>query len=143
MTRPLWRLASPADALDSRGQQRGNSANLVPHQWAKGTSGNPKGRPRGLRDLVDIVTPKAREQVWHVVRDLALAGDLSAAKILLDRTDPVRRSLEVDAVVATPPTEPPDLSLLSEEELHQLHAIAEKLDPARNGRDPGTDPNLH
>lgn len=60
----------------------------VPPGWAKGTSGNPAGRPKGITKLA-----KVREDIaGHVpaviakLVDSALAGDIGAARLLLERT---------------------------------------------------------
>lgn len=56
--------------------------------FAKGTSGNPKGRPKSeIIALRKQIAPQAEAIIQQVI-DQALAGDLTAAKIILDRVLP-------------------------------------------------------
>ena len=63
-------------------------------QFTKGVSGNPAGRPKGIKDKrhryaesIDAMIPQVLESVYQK----ALAGDMTAAKMLLDRTLPNKR----------------------------------------------------
>jgi hypothetical protein len=67
-------------------------------RWRPGQSGNPKGRPpkgvaltdllRAKLDDIDPVTGRnLRELMVEKLSILALAGDLDAMKVILDRTD--------------------------------------------------------
>ena len=63
-------------------------------QFIKGVSGNPAGRPKGIKDKrhlyaesIDAMIPQVIESVYQK----ALAGDMTAAKMLLDRTLPNKR----------------------------------------------------
>lgn len=68
--------------------------------FPKGTSGNPGGRPRRVRELEAAIEeahagPKALE-VIDKLRDLALGGDVQAAKAYLDRVlGPARARADV------------------------------------------------
>jgi hypothetical protein len=73
---------------------RGNPQNLQKHQWKKGQSGNPKGRPKNMPDLKEALMTvlgqiqndtNALEAMLTVLRSKALKGDTKAAEILLDR----------------------------------------------------------
>ena len=59
--------------------------------FKKGQSGNPAGKPRGAKDkrteLRELLKPHAAKLVQKVV-DLALAGDVSALRICIDRIIP-------------------------------------------------------
>ena len=63
-------------------------------QFTKGVSGNPTGRPRGIMDKrhryaesIESMIPQVLESVYQK----ALAGDMTAARMLLDRTLPNKR----------------------------------------------------
>jgi hypothetical protein len=63
-------------------------------RWMPGTSGNPCGRPRGSGnrshvELRNILMDDASRVVRRVIQ-LALAGDMAAAKLILDRILPKR-----------------------------------------------------
>jgi hypothetical protein len=73
---------------------RGNPQNLSKYQWKKGQSGNPKGRPKKLPDLKELLISvlgdtkegkTAMEAVLLSIRAKALKGDTRAAELLLDR----------------------------------------------------------
>lgn len=73
---------------------RGDVGPLRKHQWKKGQSGNPKGRPKKLPDLKEVLinvlaeTKEGRsalEAVLMTMRAKALKGDTRAAELLLDR----------------------------------------------------------
>jgi hypothetical protein len=72
-------------------------------RWLKGQSGNPAGRPAGrsnrihayLRQLLETDA----EQVVRAVVKCAIAGDMGAAKLVLDRVLPKRVCRPIDGVV--------------------------------------------
>ena len=63
-------------------------------QFTKGVSGNPAGRPRGIKDKrhyyaesIESMIPQVLESIYQK----ALAGDMTAARMLLDRSLPSKR----------------------------------------------------
>ena len=73
---------------------RGDVGPLRKHQWKKGQSGNPKGRPKKLPDLKEVLInvlaetkegKMAIEAILMAMRSKALKGDVRAAELLLDR----------------------------------------------------------
>lgn len=63
-------------------------------QFTKGVSGNPAGRPKGIKDKrhryaesIESMIPEVLESVFQK----AIAGDMTAAKMLLDRSLPTKR----------------------------------------------------
>ena len=67
-----------------------------PHAWAKGQSGNPKGRPPGAGEVAKLRAAIAG-QVPAIIQSLtaaALAGDVQAARLLLERTLPALKPAE-------------------------------------------------
>lgn len=65
-------------------------------RWVPGESGNPKGRPRGsnssaeLRAAISAHIPAILDRLAQ----LAVEGDVSAARLLLERTIPATRPVE-------------------------------------------------
>ena len=64
-------------------------------KYTKGKSGNPKGRPRGIRDkrveLRSLLEPHAAELVQKAV-ELAKDGDSAALRLCLDRLIPTLKA---------------------------------------------------
>ena len=63
-------------------------------QFTKGVSGNPAGRPKGIKDkrhrfneAIESMIPEVLESAFQK----AVAGDMTAAKMLLDRSLPTKR----------------------------------------------------
>jgi len=65
--------------------------------FKKGESGNPAGRPKGTKDrrteLRGLLEPHAEELVAKAV-ELALAGDVTALRICMDRLIPIAKPTE-------------------------------------------------
>ena len=79
-------------------------SNLRPG-WKPGQSGNPKGRPPGVPDkrgrFRRAIQDKGEELV-KVVLDAALAGDMAALKLCLDRLAPPLRPSAEPIEIAIP-----------------------------------------
>ena len=64
-------------------------------QFSKGTSGNPSGRPPGSRNqttlLMEALLEGEAEQLTRKVIELALAGDITALRLCLERLLPLRK----------------------------------------------------
>lgn len=63
--------------------------------WKKGTSGNPRGRPKGSRNQATLLAIAAMEgelaDVVRVVIDAAKGGDMAAARLVVDKLIPATR----------------------------------------------------
>ena len=80
-------------------KRRNPAAHLAAHQFKPGQSGNPAGRPRGrsitavLRERLDAAIAgegdarAAVDRIAEAVLKLAIAGDLKALALLLERTE--------------------------------------------------------
>jgi Family of unknown function (DUF5681) len=67
--------------------------------FAPGQSGNPTGRPRGIRNKVTVAVEGLMGQYAHQVTarmvKRAVDGDVGAARLILDRVAPIRRGQAV------------------------------------------------
>jgi hypothetical protein len=65
-------------------------------QFQKGQSGNPAGRPRGSQNRASIrmqeMLEQKAEQLVNKVVEMAIAGNIGALRLCLDRLVPVRRN---------------------------------------------------
>jgi hypothetical protein len=50
----------------------------------------------------DVITPKTREAILRALAERALQGDVAAARVLLERTDPALRRQELSGVEGKP-----------------------------------------
>ncbi|RTL81899.1 MAG: hypothetical protein EKK29_17255 [Hyphomicrobiales bacterium] len=76
-------------------EQRKNSGAKQDGRWQPGQSGNPAGKPRGARHKTTVLAEKLMqddaEAVVNAVLSAAKTGDMTAARIVLDRLYPARR----------------------------------------------------
>jgi hypothetical protein len=65
------------------------------HLWKKGESGNPKGRPQGSRNkaslLAETLLENETEALVRKCIEMALAGESTAMRIVMERLLPVRK----------------------------------------------------
>ncbi len=77
-------------AENSAGKQHGPGK-----PFPKGVSGNPAGKPKGARHKTTLLAEKLMqadaEVIVKAVLDSAKGGDMTAARIILDRIAPARR----------------------------------------------------
>ncbi|MEM1152189.1 MAG: DUF5681 domain-containing protein [Pseudomonadota bacterium] len=76
-------------------KQSGNK----PWQFKKGQSGNPAGKPKGTRHratrAVEALMEGEADAITRKAIDAALAGDMTAIKLCLDRIAPPRKGAPV------------------------------------------------
>lgn len=63
--------------------------------WLPGQSGNPAGRPRGAKNKKTVIVEEFEKDgsaIARVVIDAALAGDMQAANLVLQRLSPPLRA---------------------------------------------------
>ena len=67
--------------------------------WKKGTSGNPRGRPKGSRNKATLLAIAAMEgelsDVVRVVINAAKGGDMGAARLVVDKLIPATRERQL------------------------------------------------
>lgn len=77
-------------------------------RFKPGRSGNPKGKKPGTRhratQMAEKLMQAQAQEVVQVVVDAALSGDLTAAKIIVERLVPVRKDRPLDAGAIRLPT---------------------------------------
>jgi len=92
--------------------------------WKPGQSGNPKGKPRGTRNkattLISSLMESNAESITLAVIEAAQAGDLSAAKLVLDRLIPPMRERPIS--IALPDTA--NAEGINQAQIAILHAVA-------------------
>lgn len=72
-----------------------NAKNVIPHQFKKGQTGNPTGRPKKLPELdtllLDVLSNEdkggitAAQRILHALVKKAEQGDIRAAELIFDR----------------------------------------------------------
>ena len=74
------------------------------HLWKAGQSGNPKGRPAGAGEIAKLRVGIAAHvpAIIATLTAAALAGDVSAARLLLERVIPSLKPAEEAAPVNLP-----------------------------------------
>ena len=102
--------------------------NTPPRGWQPGQSGNPKGRPVGSRNKKNVIAEefaKDGSAVARVVMDAALAGDMQAANMVLQRLSPPLRARVGKVTFQLTPDAP-----LSEQAAQILQAVSDgQIDP--------------
>ncbi len=131
---------------------------LKPHQWTKGQSGNPRGRPKGQVDKVHLLQLEAAARGEHMPLDILLAiarkdpvalremgielsdctlnirrAAAESALPYIHRRMPIALDVEVSKERAIPAEA---WATLSDEELEQYIRVTEHLDAVMNGRQP-------
>jgi hypothetical protein len=90
-------------------------------RWKKGESGNPKGRPKKIPELRELLAnvlgdekdgKTAAEAILMAIRNKAIKGDVRAAELLLDRAygkaaQPIETPSTLTVTISgpTPPSE--------------------------------------
>ena len=75
-----------------------------PAAWKPGQSGNPKGRPTGTGEVAKLRAAIAASvpAILQSLTDAAIAGDVQAAKVLLERVLPALKPAEQVQAVNSP-----------------------------------------
>lgn len=75
-----------------------------PHAWKPGESGNPAGRPSGAGEIAKLRAAIAMHvpAIITNLKDAALNGDVSAARLLLERVIPPVKASEEATPLALP-----------------------------------------
>jgi hypothetical protein len=79
-------------AENTAGKQRGSP-------FQKGQSGNPRGKPKGARNTTTVMAEKLMQNdakdIVRAVLEAAKGGDMTAARLVLERISPVRKGRPV------------------------------------------------
>ena len=85
--------------------------------FLKGESGNPAGRPKGVRNkatlVIEALMQGEGESITRACIEAAKAGDMTAARLILDRIAPAPRDrhVEVDLPMISSPADAPVAAL--------------------------------
>ena len=71
-------------------------------KFLPGQCGNPNGRPRGSRNSLSLHLKEDAESIAEVMVGKALAGDVAAAKLVMERVQPRLRSTAAPITVELP-----------------------------------------
>lgn len=74
-------------------------------RWEKGQSGNPKGRPKATYNNADTLRALMGTDAPAIIRklvELALGGDVNAARLVLERLVPAIKAAELPVALALP-----------------------------------------
>jgi DNA-binding protein len=91
--------------VGSKGTGRDNRGRI-----AKGSTGNPRGRPKGAKSKSTVLREACEQgfeqklrkdfkKVLDSVVDAAVKGDMKAAKMIMDRVIPVQRAVDMNEMV--------------------------------------------
>lgn len=101
-----------------------NEKKAPPMAWKPGQSGNPKGKPAGARNKATLAVLALMEsgakEIAKAVVDQAKAGDLTAARMILDRLAPPMRERPIS--IELPATD--TVKGIAEAQNAILHAVA-------------------
>ena len=93
------------------GKKKSDNTEKKQYLFQAGKSGNPKGRPRGSLNKATIlcqdIFADAAADIAEKAVNLALEGDTSMLKLLLDKTVPVRKDAPVNLAL-------PEINTLSD-----------------------------
>ncbi len=73
--------------------------------WQKGQSGNPKGRPKGVPTKIVELRKAIADDVPGILKrlsEMALLGDVQAARLLLERCIPPLKAIEQSIALSLP-----------------------------------------
>ena len=92
--------------------------------WAKGQSGNPRGKPPGTRhkatQMVEAILQRGAKEIAQTVVGLAKGGDLTAARLVIERLLPPAK----ERPVCLPLPETTNAAAVAEAQQRILKAVA-------------------